>query len=65
MLTRPPEFTYTRLNAAVQDAADRGGRELPIEAAYAAAKITLPASQRLSLARDAGGLFTFEVEELA
>ena len=44
---------------------DRGGRELPIEAAYAAAKITLPASQRLSLARDAGGLFTFEVEELA
>ena len=26
MLTRPPEFTYTRLNAAVQDAADRGAR---------------------------------------
>ena len=26
MLTRPPEFTYTRLNAAVQDAADRGAK---------------------------------------
>ena len=26
MLTRPPEFTYTRLNAAVKDAADRGAR---------------------------------------
>ena len=43
---------------------DRGGRELPIAAAYAAAKISLPAKQRLSLARDAAGLFTFEVEEL-
>ena len=26
MLTRPPEFTYTRLNQAVKDAADRGAR---------------------------------------
>jgi len=26
MLTRPPEFTYARLNAAVQDAADRGAK---------------------------------------
>jgi pyrimidine operon attenuation protein/uracil phosphoribosyltransferase len=43
---------------------DRGGRELPIAAAFAAAKIVLPATQRLSLARDPGGLFTFEVEEL-
>jgi pyrimidine operon attenuation protein / uracil phosphoribosyltransferase len=43
---------------------DRGGRELPIAAAYAAAKIALPSNQRLSLARDPGGLFTFEVEEL-
>jgi pyrimidine operon attenuation protein / uracil phosphoribosyltransferase len=43
---------------------DRGGRELPIAAAYAAAKIVLPAQQRLSLARDPAGLFTFEVEEL-
>jgi pyrimidine operon attenuation protein/uracil phosphoribosyltransferase len=43
---------------------DRGGRELPIAAAFAAAKIALPAAQRLSLARDPGGLFTFEVEGL-
>jgi len=26
MLTRPPEFTYTRLNQAVKDAADRGAK---------------------------------------
>ncbi len=41
---------------------DRGGRELPIEAGYAAAKVALPAAQKLSLARDPGGLFTFAVE---
>ena len=41
---------------------DRGGRELPVEAACAAARLTLPASQRLSLARDAQGRFTFEVQ---
>jgi pyrimidine operon attenuation protein / uracil phosphoribosyltransferase len=44
---------------------DRGGRELPIAAACAAAKIALPANQRLSLAREPGGRFNFEVEELA
>ena len=44
---------------------DRGGRELPIAAAYAAARISLPAKQRLRLARDAGGLFTFELKELS
>ncbi len=41
---------------------DRGGRELPIEAAHAAAKVALPAAQKLSLARDPAGLFTFAVE---
>ncbi|MCI1190707.1 bifunctional pyr operon transcriptional regulator/uracil phosphoribosyltransferase PyrR [Calidifontimicrobium sp. SYSU G02091] len=41
---------------------DRGGRELPIEAGYAAAKVVLPKSQKLSLARDPAGLFTFAVE---
>jgi pyrimidine operon attenuation protein/uracil phosphoribosyltransferase len=41
---------------------DRGGRQLPIAAAYAAARIALPANQRLSLARDPGGTFTFAVE---
>ena len=40
---------------------DRGGRELPIEAACAVAKVALPASQRLSLARDDAGRFSFEI----
>ena len=44
---------------------DRGGRELPISAAVSAARITLPKSQRLSLARDAAGAFSFDVEEVA
>ena len=41
---------------------DRGGRELPISAAVSAARITLPAAQRLSLARDAAGRFSFDIE---
>jgi pyrimidine operon attenuation protein/uracil phosphoribosyltransferase len=42
---------------------DRGGRELPIEAGYAAAKVSLPSAQKLSLARDDAGRFTFSVQE--
>ncbi|MBT9597945.1 MAG: bifunctional pyr operon transcriptional regulator/uracil phosphoribosyltransferase PyrR [Vitreoscilla sp.] len=42
---------------------DRGGRELPIQAAFAAARVVLPAAQRLSLARQDDGRFTFSVEE--
>ena len=42
---------------------DRGGRELPVAAAYAAARISLPARQRLSLACSPSGLFMFAVEE--
>ena len=41
---------------------DRGGRELPVHAACSAARIVLPREQRLSLARDAGGRFSFEIE---
>ena len=41
---------------------DRGGRELPVTAAFAAARIALPAGQRLSLARDAAGRLHFAVE---
>jgi pyrimidine operon attenuation protein/uracil phosphoribosyltransferase len=44
---------------------DRGGRELPVAAAYAAARIVLPAAQRLSLARGEDGGFSFSVEEKA
>ena len=42
---------------------DRGGRELPISAAVSAARITLPREQRLSLARDDTGRFSFDIEE--
>jgi pyrimidine operon attenuation protein/uracil phosphoribosyltransferase len=44
---------------------DRGGRELPIEAAFAAARVSIPANQRLSLARAADGRFSFAVKEAA
>jgi pyrimidine operon attenuation protein/uracil phosphoribosyltransferase len=42
---------------------DRGGRELPIQPALAAARITLPGSQRLSLARDDAGRFSFDIKK--
>ena len=38
---------------------DRGGRELPVAAAYAAATLQLPASQRLSLVKDDSGALSF------
>jgi pyrimidine operon attenuation protein / uracil phosphoribosyltransferase len=41
---------------------DRGGRELPIQPDFAAARVALPADQALALARDPAGLFTFQVE---
>lgn len=44
---------------------DRGGRELPIAAAYAAAKLALPLGQRLRLARAEDGGFSFAVTETA
>jgi pyrimidine operon attenuation protein/uracil phosphoribosyltransferase len=40
---------------------DRGGRQLPVAAEYAAARVTLPATQSLHLARDTGGAFSFSV----
>jgi pyrimidine operon attenuation protein/uracil phosphoribosyltransferase len=44
---------------------DRGGRQLPIEPAFAAARVTLAPAQRLSLAKDGDGRFSFAVEEPA
>jgi pyrimidine operon attenuation protein / uracil phosphoribosyltransferase len=44
---------------------DRGGRELPIQADFAAARVALPAGQSLALARGADGRFRFEVEGAA
>jgi pyrimidine operon attenuation protein / uracil phosphoribosyltransferase len=41
---------------------DRGGRELPIEAGFAAARVELPRSQTLALARGDDGRFSFSVE---
>ena len=42
---------------------DRGGRQLPVQADYAAARVVLPGSQSLSLARDDAGSFSFKVED--
>ncbi len=41
---------------------DRGGRELPVQADYAAARVALAPDQSLALARDAQGVFSFKVE---
>ncbi len=56
-------FDYGR-PASVQLAVlvDRGGRELPVQADFAAARVTLPPDQALALARDGEGRFSFEVE---
>ncbi len=43
---------------------DRGGRELPIQADFCAARVTLVASQSLELARSESGQFSFNVENL-
>lgn len=42
---------------------DRGGRELPVQADFAAARVTLGAGQSLALARSAAGVFSFDVRE--
>ena len=41
---------------------DRGGRELPVQADYAASRIVLPAQQSLRLTRDDAGRFNFSVK---
>ena len=41
---------------------DRGGRELPIQADFAAARLALEPSQSLALARSEAGVFSFHVE---
>ena len=42
----------------------RGGRELPVQADFAAARVALPPSQSLALARDEQGRFQFQVKEV-
>ncbi|PHM19895.1 MAG: bifunctional pyr operon transcriptional regulator/uracil phosphoribosyltransferase [Curvibacter sp. PD_MW3] len=41
---------------------DRGGRQLPIQPDFAAARVTLPTDQSLALARNDQGNFSFKVE---
>jgi len=41
---------------------DRGGRELPIEPAFSAARVSLSPDQHLRLARSQDGRFSFEVK---
>ena len=43
---------------------DRGGRELPIQADFAAARVALEPTQSLALGREPSGLFRFDVEDL-
>jgi pyrimidine operon attenuation protein/uracil phosphoribosyltransferase len=42
---------------------DRGGRQLPVQADFAAARVTLASNQSLALARDESGAFSFDVKE--
>lgn len=57
-------FDYGRpASVALAVLVDRGGRELPIEAAVAAARISFPSHQKLALARHlTSGHFDFNVE---
>jgi pyrimidine operon attenuation protein / uracil phosphoribosyltransferase len=41
---------------------DRGGRELPIQPTFTAARVTVSPQQRLALAQGEGGRFAFAVE---
>ncbi len=41
---------------------DRGGRELPIQADFCAARVTIPPGQSLTLARSEAGVFSFNVK---
>ena len=42
---------------------DRGGRQLPVQADFAAARVALPGSHSLALARNEQGTFQFQVQE--
>ncbi len=57
-------FDYGR-PASVQLAVlvDRGGRQLPIQADFAAARVSVAANQSLALARSESGTFSFDVQE--
>lgn len=54
---RPASITLVTL-------VDRGGRELPIEPIFAAARVSVPNHQRLSLSKEADGTFSFDIESV-
>lgn len=57
-------FDYGRpANVRLAVLVDRGGRQLPIQADYAAARVALPNTQSLALVRLDSGEFSFEVQE--
>ena len=43
---------------------DRGGRELPVQADFAAARVVLPAAQSLALARTDADALHFQIQEV-
>ncbi|NJM43193.1 MAG: bifunctional pyr operon transcriptional regulator/uracil phosphoribosyltransferase PyrR [Brachymonas sp.] len=43
---------------------DRGGRQLPVQADFAAARVSLPENQSLTLARSDSGVFSFNIKEV-
>ena len=56
-------FDYGRpANVKLAVLVDRGGRELPMQADFCAARIVLPAHQSLSLARSDAGQLSFKLE---
>lgn len=44
---------------------DRGGRELPVQADFAAARVALAADQSLALARSDAGVFSFNLKAVS
>lgn len=43
---------------------DRGGRELPVQADFAATRVSMASSQSLALARSEAGVFSFDVKDV-
>jgi pyrimidine operon attenuation protein/uracil phosphoribosyltransferase len=57
-------FDYGRpANVKLAVLVDRGGRELPMQADFAAARVSLADTQSLALARSDAGVFSFDVKE--
>lgn len=59
-------FDYGRpASVALVVLVDRGDRELPIEASLAAARVSLPSSQKLQMARAENGTLSFLVSQVS